>query len=99
MGSCTEQERSTTRKSDYAPCPFRITRILADDERPRQCDSVKNGRHEGLVQESPFKPQGAFKTRQSMNVLYFIEPHKAWLNMSRYNSFVRECNFKYHVVA
>lgn len=89
-----EQERCTTNEARYAPCPFQVTRILAADERQQRRDNAK---HEGLWQESPFKPLGAFKTRRSMNVLYFIEPYKSWLEMTCYKSFVREHTPKYTV--
>ncbi|KAK8148635.1 hypothetical protein G3M48_009555 [Beauveria asiatica] len=66
------------------------------DERLQRRDIAKRGQHEGLLQDSPFKPQGAFKTRRSMNVLYSIEPQDAWLDLSRYKSFV--LNDAKHVV-
>ena len=79
----------------YAPCPFRISRVLAVDEHQERRRRAKGGQYRGILQESPFKPEGAFKTRKSMNVLYFIDPHKGWLEMSRYKSFLRELAVAY----
>ena len=39
---------------------------------------------------SPFAPRGKFKTHQTMDVSYSVEPRKRWLDMTRYNSFVRK---------
>ncbi|GAO15947.1 hypothetical protein UVI_02039680 [Ustilaginoidea virens] len=56
-----------------------------------------------LVQMSPFEPRGKFKSNQSMNLSYAIEPRKRWLDMTRYNSFVlngyKYCNDDFVYVA
>ncbi|KAG6018312.1 hypothetical protein E4U41_003976 [Claviceps citrina] len=41
-----------------------------------------------LIQVSPFEPRGRFRSNQSMNLAYTVEPQKQWLEMTRYNSFV-----------
>jgi hypothetical protein len=42
------------------------------------------------IQNSPFLPTGAFKTHDTMDVSYTVEPGKIWPSMTRYNSFIRE---------
>ncbi|KAH8658920.1 hypothetical protein BGZ61DRAFT_465711 [Ilyonectria robusta] len=40
------------------------------------------------IQNSPFLPTGAFKTHDTMDVSYTVEPGKIWPSMTRYNSFI-----------
>ncbi|KAJ6439223.1 ebs-bah-phd domain-containing protein [Purpureocillium lavendulum] len=61
------------------------------DAKKRKRDEPVHNQEQSL-QESPFAPKGKFKTHQSMNVIYDIEPRKAWYGMTRFNS------FKYHGV-
>jgi hypothetical protein len=42
------------------------------------------------TQVLPFKPEGKFKSIQSMDITYTIEPQTRWQNMARYHNFVRE---------
>jgi hypothetical protein len=48
-----------------------------------------------LVQLSPFKPSGKFKTCQTLDTSYSVKPSKQWTGMTRYNNFVLN-NIKYH---
>lgn len=41
-----------------------------------------------VKQISPFKPAGQFKTRDSLEVYYSIEPQEKWFHMKRYGSFI-----------
>jgi len=76
-----------------AECPFTV-RIVD----PNQKDAGKKkkrrrteGSEEGekvLLQMSPFAPTGKFKTHETMDLHYQIEPAKQWSEMTRYNSFV-----------
>ncbi len=40
------------------------------------------------VQHSPFAPTGKFKTNETLDCHYTVEPRKRWADMTRYNSFV-----------
>ncbi|KAM6513422.1 hypothetical protein FALCPG4_015845 [Fusarium falciforme] len=42
------------------------------------------------IQMSPFSPTGTFKTHETMDLYYTVEPGKKWQDMKRYNSFVRK---------
>ncbi|KAG6036180.1 hypothetical protein E4U19_003563 [Claviceps sp. Clav32 group G5] len=93
-------------EENRADCPFSITIVAAHSHENRGHISKKRERdgHEHgtvaksskkeLVQVSPFEPRGKFKSSQSMNLVYTVEPQKQWLEMTRYNSFVLN-GFKY----
>ncbi|KAG6123739.1 hypothetical protein E4U13_000030 [Claviceps humidiphila] len=93
-------------EDNRADCPFSITIVAAHNHENRGHASKKRERdgHEHgtaaksskkeLVQVSPFEPKGKFKSSQSMNLVYTVEPQKQWLDMTRYNSFVLN-GFKY----
>ncbi|KAG6067671.1 hypothetical protein E4U32_003263 [Claviceps aff. humidiphila group G2b] len=93
-------------EDNRADCPFSITIVAAHNHENRGHASKKRERdgHEHgtaaksskkeLVQVSPFEPKGRFKSSQSMNLVYTVEPQKQWLDMTRYNSFVLN-GFKY----
>ncbi|KAG5955483.1 hypothetical protein E4U58_007061 [Claviceps cyperi] len=93
-------------EDNRADCPFSITIVAAHNHENRGHTSKKRERdgHEHgtaaksskkeLVQVSPFEPKGKFKSSQSMNLVYTVEPQKQWLEMTRYNSFVLN-GFKY----
>jgi hypothetical protein len=44
------------------------------------------------LQISPFVPCGKFKTHETMDLYYQVDPVKKWTDMARYNSFVRKFN-------
>ncbi|KAK2600236.1 hypothetical protein QQS21_005032 [Conoideocrella luteorostrata] len=98
-----------------ADCPFTVSMVAApsSEERDhipkkRKRDGeedgagVNNGKKE-LVQNSPFEPRGKFKSNQTMNLAYTVEPRKRWVDMTRYNSFVlngyKYCNDDFVYVA
>lgn len=101
-----DESRSDGRRADEkqadenrADCPFTITKIATPTRdqsgllaKKRRRDSADDESRE-LVQHSPFQPRGSFKTHQSMDLSYWVEPRKRWLDMTRYNSFVRACLF------
>lgn len=72
-------------EESYASCPFEITRLL-----PAPVNDTEQGAHNGRVQISPFSPQGRFRTSQSMDLQYFVQPWKAWAAMGCYNKLVRK---------
>lgn len=103
MSSKPRKRSRPVTDENRADCPFTVALVAApsseerdhipkkrkrDDEEDGA--SVSNGKRE-LVQMSPFQPRGKFKSNQSMNLAYTVEPRKQWLEMTRYNSFVREC--------
>ncbi|KAG5924955.1 hypothetical protein E4U61_004858 [Claviceps capensis] len=93
-------------EENRADCPFSITTVAAPNHENRGHISKKRERDghthgtaaksskKELVQVSPFEPKGKFKSSQSMNLVYTVEPQKQWLEMTRYNSFVLN-GFKY----
>ena len=44
------------------------------------------------LQMSPFAPCGKFKTHETMNLYYQVDPAKKWTDMTKYNSFIRKFN-------
>lgn len=76
-----------------AECPFTVVYVSAQDKdkkpgkRRRQSP---DGEEKPLQQLSPFTPTGRFKTHENMDLYYKVEPYKAWMEMTRYNSFVRK---------
>lgn len=94
MGSKSRKRSRAEPDENRADCPFLITVVATpsyEDSTPkrRKRDAPDDDRKE-LVQPSPFEPRGKFKTHQTMDLAYSIEPRKHWLDMTRYNSFVRE---------
>ncbi|KAJ6445678.1 ebs-bah-phd domain-containing protein [Purpureocillium lavendulum] len=104
MSSKSRKRSRAAADENRADCPFAVTLLTAPpyDERDhvakkRKRDGPDDDRKPvDLKQESPFKPKGKFKTHQTMDVLYSVEPRKRWLDMTRYNSFVLN-NVKYYV--
>lgn len=107
MSSKPRKRSRPVTDENRADCPFTVALVAApsseerdhipkkrkrDDEEDGA--SVSNGKRE-LVQMSPFQPRGKFKSNQSMNLAYTVEPRKQWLEMTRYNSFVLN-GYKYN---
>lgn len=102
MSSKSRKRSRTVTDENRADCPFTVTMVTApsSEERDhiakkRKRDSDEDAAASGinkkeLVQISPFEPRGKFKSSQSMNLAYTVEPRKRWLDMTRYNSFVCE---------
>jgi len=79
-----------------AECPYSIR--LVDPKEKEQKGKKRRKRTEAeeddgikktLPQLSPFSPSGRFKTYETMDVHYVVDPAKQWSDMTRYNSFVR----------
>jgi hypothetical protein len=84
-------------EDNCAKCPFAISyetgHSPAQQKRPKNKKRKYDGQDENnwaQSQISPFKPMGSFKTHQSMDLKYTVEPRERWQKMSRYNSFIRE---------
>lgn len=80
-------------QDNKAECPFAAF-VVTDKERSQK--NKKRRKTAGgddepkiLLQGSPFSPSGAFKTHETMDVHYKVEPSRRWTDMTRYNSFVR----------
>lgn len=77
-----------------AECPFAAA--VVDPKEGKEKKNKKRRRTGGgddedvlKKQASPFSPVGTFKTHDNMDVHYKIEPLPRWVEMTRYNSFVR----------
>lgn len=81
-------------EASRAECPFSI-RLIDPKEREqkkkkrrRDAEESEDGAPKIPSQISPFAPTGKFKTHETMDVHYQVEPTKRWQEMTRYNSFV-----------
>ncbi|KAJ9419703.1 hypothetical protein FOXG_07017 [Fusarium oxysporum f. sp. lycopersici 4287] len=89
-------------EENRADCPFTISYAIgpsrAEQERHKnkkqKCEDQDNDKRVQL-QISPFSPTGSFKTHDTMDLHYIVEPRKQWQSMTRYNSFVLN-NVKYY---
>ncbi len=78
-----------------AECPFTVRLVDKEKEqkgkkrRKRSETEDDDGTKKNLQQLSPFAPSGRFKTFETMDVYYQVDPPKKWSDMTRYNSFVR----------
>ncbi|KHN93860.1 ebs-bah-phd domain-containing protein [Metarhizium album ARSEF 1941] len=115
MSSKSRRRSRAVTDENRADCPFTITMVTAPSAEDRDHIAKKRKRdaHEDgpapnnhkreLVQMSPFEPRGKFRSNQSMNLAYTVEPRKRWQDMTRYNSFVlngyKYCNDDFIYVA
>jgi hypothetical protein len=79
-------------QDNAADCPFTAS-VVPDKDRDqkskkRQKTSGQDDEPKINTQLSPFSPSGTFKTYDTMDVFYKVEPSKRWTDMTRYNSFV-----------
>lgn len=81
-------------EASRAECPF-VIRLIDPKERDqkkkkrrRDAEDTEDGTPKIPVQMSPFAPTGKFKTHETMDVHFQVEPTKRWQEMTRYNSFV-----------
>lgn len=93
--SSRKRSRSVV-EENRAECPFTVTypSARAEQEKPKTKKRKRDGSDEEKkpqFQISPFSPTGGFKTHETMDLHYTVEPRKRWQDMTRYNSFVREC--------
>jgi hypothetical protein len=88
-------------EENRADCPFTISYATgpsrAEQERHKnkkqKCEDQDDDKRVQL-QISPFSPTGSFKTHDTMDLHYIVEPRKQWQSMTRYNSFVRKYPMK-----
>ena len=79
-------------QDNKADCPFSAY-VVADKEKEqkhkkRRKTTGGGGDEDPKLQASPFSPSGTFKTHDTMDVYYRVEPSAKWTEMTRYNSFV-----------
>ncbi|KAJ9157664.1 BAH domain-containing protein [Pleurostoma richardsiae] len=93
MTSARKRPRTETEEA-RAECPFVVRPVDPREKeqkkkkRRRNDDEPDEGDKKVLLQMSPFSPAGKFKTYDTMDVHYTVEPAKKWSEMTRYNSFV-----------
>ncbi|EXK79066.1 hypothetical protein FOQG_16305 [Fusarium oxysporum f. sp. raphani 54005] len=85
-----------------ASCPFTISYATgpwrAEQEHPKNKKRKRDSQDDDKrvqIQISPFSPKGSFKTHESMDLYYTVEPGKRWQDMTSYNSFILN-NVKYY---
>ncbi|TLD10340.1 hypothetical protein PgNI_06310 [Pyricularia grisea] len=97
MSSSKKRSRTDTVDDTRADCPFEARLVDPKEKELKTQKRHKAGGNEEedveawrkrLTQLSPFAPTGKFKTHETMDVPYAIEPAKKWMDMTRYNSFV-----------
>ncbi|KAH7112689.1 hypothetical protein EDB81DRAFT_873605 [Dactylonectria macrodidyma] len=83
------KRRISVAEEDSVECPFFIT---SREKERRNNNKRKNDDQEQesmvQIQNSPFSPTGTFKTHDTMDISYTVEPGKIWPSMTRYNSFI-----------
>ncbi len=89
-------------EDNRAEHPFTIKIVEPEDKeqktKPRR---TENGEEDSITQRinlqaSPFVPCGKFKTHETMDLYYQVDPAKEWTNLKRYNSFVRKFSRFYY---
>ncbi|KPA38502.1 hypothetical protein FLAG1_08662 [Fusarium langsethiae] len=99
----SNQKRSrSVQEKKHAVCPFTITYAPGPSRADEGHRNNKKRKHNDQdddkkfqIENSPFSPTGSFKTHDSLDVYYTVEPTKLWQDMTRYNSFLLN-NIKYY---
>lgn len=84
-------------EASRAECPFTI-KLVPPKERElkkkkrRKDDDPDESNPKTPLQMSPFAPTGKFKTFETLDIVFSVDPSKRWTDMTRYNSFVRMYN-------
>ena len=96
MASARKRPRAEA-EDNRAECPFTIKIV---DNKEKEQKKKKRRRTDGgedddvgqkvSLQMSPFSPCGKFRSHETMDLYYQVEPAKKWTDMTRYNSFVCE---------
>jgi hypothetical protein len=94
MANARKRPRSEPEVNNGAECPFSISYNTGEDKdkknKRRRPVPEEEEKQKVFYQISPFTPSGKFKTHETMDLHYKVEPYKAWQEMTRYNSFVRK---------
>ncbi|KAK3341102.1 hypothetical protein B0T25DRAFT_330612 [Lasiosphaeria hispida] len=96
MASARKRPRvEATSEDNRAECPFSIKLVDPKDKeqkkkKRRRTDGGEDDEADRRVnlQMSPFAPSGKFKSHETMDIHYQVDPAKKWTDMTRYNSFV-----------
>ncbi|GKU13834.1 unnamed protein product, partial [Fusarium langsethiae] len=82
-------------EENRAKCPFTVSYATGPSATQQERHKNKKRKRDGQdddkrvqLQISPFSPTGSFKTHDTMDLYYTVEPGKQWHDMTRYNSFV-----------
>lgn len=93
-GSARKRPRREV-EENRADCPFTVT--IESEFSKKATKRRKSGRGDTAEpprkiyhQLSPFSPVGKFKTHETLDIDYAVEPSAKWQEMTRYNSFVRK---------
>ncbi len=99
MASSARKRPRAEPEDNRAECPFSIKIVDPKDkeQKKKKRRRTETGEEEDTnqritLQMSPFAPCGKFKTHETMDLYYQVDPGKRWTDMTRYNSFVRKCN-------
>jgi hypothetical protein len=89
-----KRNRSDNVDDNRADCPYTVT-IDPEDKSSKKGKKRRRADFEDeeiiKLQNSPFAPTGKFRPDDvTLDCHYKVEPQDKWLNMTRYNSFVRE---------
>lgn len=90
------QEPTPDDESHKAECPFSVRVVDPKEKEQKKKKRRRTDADEEEIspkmslQMSPFTPSGKFKTHETMDLYYQVEPAKKWAEMTRYNSFVRK---------
>ena len=92
-GSARKRPRPEV-EENRADCPFTVTiESEFNKKAPKRRKSGKDAPEPPRKiyrQLSPFSPIGRFKTHETLDIDYAVEPSAKWQEMTRYNSFVRK---------
>ncbi|MBE3045568.1 hypothetical protein IMZ48_24080 [Candidatus Bathyarchaeota archaeon] len=92
-GSARKRPRPEV-EENRADCPFTVTiESEFNKKAPKRRKSGKDAPEPPRKiyrQLSPFSPIGQFKTHETLDIDYAVEPSAKWQEMTRYNSFVRK---------
>ncbi len=82
-------------EDNRAECPFSIKIVdpKDKDQKKKKRRRTEGGEEDDSAQRHqyaalPFAPSGKFKTYETLDLHYQVEPAKKWTDMTRYNSFV-----------
>jgi hypothetical protein len=95
MESSSRKRSRSVVEANLAESPFKVTIVTNPPRTERDRQKTKRQKRDETNEEekiqfqmSPFSPTGKFKTHETMDLHYTVEPSAQWLEMTRYNSFV-----------
>jgi hypothetical protein len=92
-GSARKRPRREV-EENRADCPFTVTIESEFSKKPtkrrKSGKDLAEPQRKVYHQLSPFSPIGKFKSYETLDIDYAVEPSAKWQEMTRYNSFVRK---------